>query len=186
MSDTVLTNPVTGSPLPCFVHHEDAGGPCQRPATMRVYGLHFCEVHGEDARLGAASQEAHLAWVFFERFRNETVQGLGDAIDREIRATQERILKNGPSGDEQTRAMLRAFPDATELVRQYVRQDSAEEPGLPTFYDDLMDSIYMLHECMRIACDAGATWLVEQLEMERESLSAQAAEALRERQKARG
>jgi hypothetical protein len=54
--------------LPCFVHHEDAGGRCERAATMRVYGLAFCEAHGEDVKLGAESQEAHEAWTFFERF----------------------------------------------------------------------------------------------------------------------
>lgn len=56
--------------LPCFVHHEDAGEWCERTATMRVYGLCFCDEHGEEARAGALLEAYEDAGDFFERFRN--------------------------------------------------------------------------------------------------------------------
>ena len=43
--------------LPCFVRHEDAGGHCGRIATMKVYGINFCEAHGEEAKLGAGLEQ---------------------------------------------------------------------------------------------------------------------------------
>ena len=171
--------------MPCHVHHPDAGGPCKRPATTEVYGLHFCEAHGEDVRLGAASQGAHQAWKFFERFRHPHVEGVGSAIEREIDAALDRIVRGRPSGEEETRAMLRAYPNATEQVREHVLSDNEDEPGLPTFYDSLMDGIYTLHECMEISYQDGQTWLVEILERERESASAHAACAYRMRQQER-
>lgn len=185
MSDTVLTNPVTDNPLPCFVRHENAGGQCGRWATMEVYGLHFCEAHGEDVRLGVESQEAHEAWMFFERFRQPHVESLGGRIDAEIEAALKRITDNRPSGDDEANALLRAYPVATERVKQHVTSDEEDEPGYPTFYDSCQDSIYTLHRVMRIAGQDGATWLVEMLEMEREEVSALAAEALRRQQQRR-
>lgn len=180
MSDTT-----TNAPLPCNVLHPDAGGPCHRPATMEVYGLRFCEAHGTDAKLGAASQAAHEVWCFFARFQNETVLGFGEAIDREITAALRRVQENSPTCDELTQAMLRAYPEATEEVRRHIEFDSEDEPGKPTFYDDAMDSLNTLHECMGIAYRDGATWLLEMLELERESVAAHAAEALRASQQRR-
>jgi hypothetical protein len=48
--------------LPCVVHHEDAGGRCQRAATVRMYNvLNFCPEHGEEARVGALLEAYHDA-----------------------------------------------------------------------------------------------------------------------------
>ncbi len=43
--------------LPCFVHHEDAGGRCEEPAIVEVYGLYFCAAHGDEITLGASLEE---------------------------------------------------------------------------------------------------------------------------------
>ena len=40
------------APLPCFVHHKDAGGWCERTATTQVYDTAFCEVHGAEVKAG--------------------------------------------------------------------------------------------------------------------------------------
>lgn len=183
-NEQVLANPVTDNPLPCFVHHEAAGGRCGRWATMQVYGLCFCEAHGEDAKLGVASWERHEAWTFFERFRNESVPSIGGRIGVEIAALTSRLLSEPPSGSEEQAALLRAYPEATDETRRHVDADDEDEPGVPPLYDSCQDDIYMLHRLMRIAYEEGATWLVEKLELERESISALAAEALR-RQKSR-
>ena len=156
--------------LPCFVHHEDAGGRCERAATMRVYGLHFCEVHGQDAKLGAISQAAHEACNFFERFRNPRVEGMGSMIDREIDAAVERLMEARPSGTEEAAAMMRAFPDAPEHVRSRVvawerDEEQGDAPYRGTVYDSLQDSLYTVHKVMRTAFEDGEAWLVEMLEI---------------------
>lgn len=51
----------------------------------------------------------------------------------------------------------------------------------PRVRDTLMDSLDALHKLMRIAFEEGETWLVEVLEIERESVVAQAAVALENR-----
>jgi hypothetical protein len=178
-------DPTDEQSVPCHVHHPDAGGPCRRPATMEVYGLRFCEIHGENVRLGALSQEGHRAFVFFSRYNNPEVESFGGLIDVELGNAVARVRNAMPSGEEETRALLRAFPEATEEVREHVLADSEDEPGFPTFYDSLLDSLYVVHECMEIAYQDGQTWLVEMLEGERESLSAHAACAYRMRQQER-
>ncbi len=59
--------------FPCVVAHEDAGGPCGRPATMAVYGLTFCEEHGEECAAGAHEELHQDAQDFFDRFDGEHV-----------------------------------------------------------------------------------------------------------------
>ncbi len=168
--------------LPCFVHHEDAGGRCERTATMRVYGLAFCEEHGKDVKLGAISEAAHEAYNFFQRFKNPHVEGMGPLVDQEIDAAVDRLMKGRPSGTEEAAAMMRAFPDAPEHVRsRVVAWELDEEPDKAPVYDSLQDSLYTVHKVMQVAYADGETWLVEMLELERESVAAQAAYALRER-----
>ncbi|MDP9485432.1 MAG: hypothetical protein M3Q49_06520 [Actinomycetota bacterium] len=172
--------------LPCFVHHEDAGGQCEHTATMRVYGLAFCEEHGEDVKLGAISEAAHEAYNFFQRFKNPHVEGLGPLVDREIDAAVDRVMEERPSGTEEVAAMMRAFPDAPEHVRsRVVAWELDEEPYEAPVYDSLQDSLYTVHKVMQVAYADGETWLVEMLELQRESVAAQAAYALRERREKR-
>jgi hypothetical protein len=89
-------------------------------------------------------------------------------------------LHERPSGKEETRALLRAYPTPTQQVAEYVASDN-DDVEKPTFYDSCQDSLYTLHKVMRIAFQDGETWLVEMLELERESVSARAAQALRDR-----
>ena len=49
------------APLPCFVHHRDAGGWCERPATMEAYEIPFCEVHGAEIKAGILAEIYHDA-----------------------------------------------------------------------------------------------------------------------------
>jgi len=125
---------------PCFVHHPDAGGQCERTATMRVYGLHFCEEHGEDAKLGAISQAVHEAFTFFSRFRNPEAEGVSPLIDTELGEAAARLRRNGPSGDEEAHALLSAYPDTPEHVRESVTtwerdEERGAEPYRGAVYD---------------------------------------------------
>ncbi len=44
----------------CVVSHPDAGGQCERTATMAVWNLLFCEVHGQEAELSPARSSPRM------------------------------------------------------------------------------------------------------------------------------
>ncbi len=76
-------------------------------------------------------------------------------------------------------ALARAYPNAPEDVRERVaRWEEDEEPGYAAVVDNLLDQLHVTHKVMRTAYEGKATWLVELLERERESVAAQAAVAL--------
>ncbi len=60
-------------PPPCVVRHPDAGGQCERPAVMEVYGLNFCELHGAEAKAGALEELYFDAAQFLGRLDNPHV-----------------------------------------------------------------------------------------------------------------
>ncbi len=173
--------------LPCFVHHEDAGGRCERTATMRVYGLAFCELHGEEVRAGALLEGYEDAGCFFGRLKNPHVPGLNSIVERELEAVVNRMRGEGPSDDDYQQALRRAYPDVSEKVRAGVHTweedtDYGKELG-PV--DCLLDTLMTMHQLLRLAYQDAECWLVEVLEYERESVAAQAAYALRERREER-
>lgn len=168
--------------LPCFVHHEDAGGHCERTATMRVYGLAFCAQH-EDAKLGALLEVFEDAACFLKRFKSPHVPDLNPVVEDELAATLSRMHDEGPSDRDYQGALQRAYPDVPERVRVGVEiwekdTDYANEAG-PV--DCLLDTLATMHKLMRLAAEGGETWLVEVLELEREAVAAQCAYALRDR-----
>jgi len=165
--------------IPCVVRHEDAGGQCERPAVEKVYDLAFCEVHGPEARLGALGAASEEAANFFERFRNPHVPRPGSAIQRGLKVALDYLNAERPAVGDYERALLRAYQDVPEAARSRVLAWQAEEeqsnPDPRSLDDTLLEMLDTVHACMRIAFEEGETWLVEQLEEERESLAAQAA-----------
>ncbi len=173
--------------LPCFVHHEDAGGRCERTATTRVYGLAFCELHGEEVRAGALLEAYHEAAYFFDRFRNPHTPDFNEVVERELVAAVGRMRGEGPSDEDYQDALRRAYPDVPEKVRAGVLRweedtDHAREAG-PV--DCLLDTLMTMHKLLRLAYEDGESWLVEVLEYEREAVAAQADYALRDRHQER-
>jgi len=166
--------------VPCFVRHEDAGGQCSRPASVRVHGLAFCAEHGEEARLGASLEEHEDAAHFFERFQNPHVPDLNDLIDRELEGARQRLNDEAPSDRAYHEALVRAYnADAPEDLRERVHEWILdEEPGVETVVDYLLRALALLHKLIRIAHNEPATWLVEILEERRQSEAVQAAVAL--------
>src|SRR5215210_968732 len=92
--------------LPCFVRHPDAGGQCWQPATIEVYGLNFCEAHGEEARLGALLEEQQDAEWFFDRFRASHVPSLSSEIERSLELALDGVRPLADS--DYYRAIVRA------------------------------------------------------------------------------
>ncbi len=164
--------------LPCVVRHPDAGGRCERTATVKMYGiLNFCPEHGEEAWVGALMEAYQDAGHFFDRFRNPRTPDLNALVERELEAAVNRMRGEGPSDDDHERALLRAYPDTPEGVREMIAlwaEDERANHG-PTPLDLLLDSYYTLCKLMRIAFEDGEDWLVEILEYERQETAARAA-----------
>ncbi len=164
--------------LPCFVHHEDAGGRCERTAAVRMYEmLNFCPEHGTEAKIGALMEAYQDAGHFFDRFRNPHVPDLNTIVERELEAVVNRMRSEGPSDEDHERALLRAYPDTPEKVREMIRLWERDEwaNGGPPPLDLLLDSYYTLCKLMRIAFEDGEDWLVELLEDQRQETAARAA-----------
>src|SRR5215210_2094851 len=125
--------------LPCFVRHPDAGGQCWQPATIEVYGLNFCEAHGEEARLGALLEEQQDAEWFFERFRANCVPRLSSEIERGLQVALDTVHPVADS--DYHRAIARAHEAVPEGVRERVRLWKEDErPGYENVVDYYLDS----------------------------------------------
>ena len=179
MNETTTTGTGEERALPCFVHHPDAGGLCGREAVMKIYGLDFCEAHGEEVRIGAVFEQLREVETLFEGFRNPHVTESGSDIESTLRTTLDNLHRDAPTGDKYLRALLQAYPNPPEDVRERVRRWQLDEgPEGPAVFDILMDTLGTLRRLIRIAYEDGERWLVEVLEEHRESIAAQAAVAL--------
>ncbi len=164
--------------LHCCVRHPDAGGRCQRTATIKMYEmLNFCPEHGEEARVGALMEAYQDAHHFFDRFRNPRTPALNALVERELEAVVNRMRSEGPSDEDHERALLRAYPNPPEGVREMIRLWECDERanGGPMPLDLLLDSYYTICKLMRIAFEDGEDWLVEILEDQRQETAFRAA-----------
>ena len=141
--NTTTTASAETPPVHCFVRHKDAGGQCYRPGIERVYGIGFCEAHGEEARLGAYIEEYDEAYTFFERFRNPHIPSLSSPVERAVEAALDQIQGGPPSGTLYYVALLQAYmKDAPEDVRAKVAAwEEDEELGYAPVLDCLLDSL---------------------------------------------
>jgi len=170
--------------FPCVVSHREAvgdGGPCERPAAMTVYGLAFCEVHGEEAAAGAFEEMHQDAQDFFERFDGTGVAPLGNPLVH--RALHDWLL-SVPDGElvsvqRDEAALLAAYPFRADKVCSESAAELAEPiPGNEHPYDGWLDERHHIHACMRVAYEHGLPYFVEAMEGMRESVAAQAAYTL--------
>ncbi len=166
--------------LHCCVRHPDAGGRCERTATVKMYEmLNFCPEHGEEAKVGALMELYQDAGYFFDRFRNPHTPDFNDLVERELGAAVVRMNDEGPSDEDYYRALSRAYPNPPEGVREIIAQWAEDERANrgPTPLDLLLDSLNTLCKLMRIAFEDGEDWLVEILEDQRQETAARAAVA---------
>ncbi|WP_119067714.1 hypothetical protein [Rubrobacter indicoceani] len=180
-----MTEAERGYGLPCCVRHAHAGGQCKRAASMRVYELAFCEVHGEEARIGALSELYDDAATTIERVDNphaplENAEA-GHLLSSVVEMLNERCIELGQSEDE---ALLRAYPVISERVcteTQAYDYDVVNEAPYPE--DVHMNVRRELHGLMRRAYEKGLIATLETLEEDREEASAQVAFALDDRER---
>ncbi len=170
--------------LHCCVRHPDAGGRCQRTATIKMYEmLNFCPEHGEEARVGALMELYQDAGYFFDRFRNPHVPDMNPLVERELAAAIVRMNDEGPSDADHYRALSRAYPNPPEKVREIIRRwerDEWNSGGVPPL-DLLLDSLQTILKLMRLAHEDGEDWLTEILEYQRQECAARAACASEDR-----
>lgn len=180
-----LTEKERACELPCWVRHSDAGGYCERTAAAMVYGLLFCEEHGAEATAGALAELYQDAGDFLGRLDNPHVPTPNAEAERMLRAARRDLDARGREHEDAEEAALRlAYPTIPERVRTETiafnyRYGPGNEYGpgeQPT--EVYQDARSLLCKQMRLAYEEGADWLVEVLEHERESASAQLAFAL--------
>lgn len=158
---------------------------CDRPAVMEVYGIPMCEAHGEEAALGAMAEIAFDLEVGLQRPMNPHLPPLSPHLQAALRRGFEATLEGPASVDDRRReeALLAAFPlDRTRVDAEtlaYVEDPDANgrgthEPPLETF----LSAELLVCRLMRLAFEERAAWLVEALEVERESAARQAAYVL--------
>ena len=176
------STPYVGEPLEdahCCVKHSHAGGRCERPAAVAVYGLYFCEPHGAQVAEGALEEAQHDAEVFIDQFRGPEARALPALLSQAIETASAHIFAREGMGFYET--LFRAFPNPTPEVRAMVDQaELDDEPGYESFSDALIGSLHCMHRLMRIACEEREVWLLEILEGERQSIAAQCAYAVRD------
>ena len=172
------------TPVHCSVAHPDAGGPCSEPFAVKVYGLNFCEIHGEEARRGSALESGYDAENYFRRQKNPEVVALPPAVLGGLEAAISNVRAGQPSEEDYDRALVAAYSNAPQNVRERISLwERDEEHGYLSVIDVLLSSLQFVHKLQRIAYEEGETWLVEMLERERESTAAQTAVALENTQK---
>ncbi|PLS86818.1 MAG: hypothetical protein CYG60_05235 [Actinobacteria bacterium] len=170
--------------LPCVVRHPDAGGRCERTATVKMYEiLNFCPDHGAEARVGALMELYQDAGYFFDRFRNPHTPDLNNLVERELAAAIVRMNDEGPSDSDHYRALFRAYPNPPEGVREMIAQWERDERANrgPTPLDLLLDSLFTIYKLMRLSFEDGEDWLTELLEYQRQECAARAACASEDR-----
>lgn len=157
----------------CFALHEFG---CERESVMEVYGLHFCEAHGEEAA-SAAFEE-----IYYDLERR--IAPNDSALNPHVEHAFRLAMKSVPpyDGDDSDATLLKAYP-LDENTRQRVEAEThlyVEEPDdghLPPYDLHIMDRLLVCRH-MRLAFEERASWLVELLEQHREYCASQAAYAL--------
>ena len=165
--------------LPCFVHHEDAGGWCERSATMEAYGIAFCEAHGAEVKAGILAEIYHDAGNVLEDLGpNDSSINVAAWVHLNV-GCREMMRRTVEAEHAQDAALLTAYPVIEERVD---RETRSRDFRVPNVNDDpvdvFMDARIHIHRLMRLFWSVGQDWILEVLEEEREGAAAQLAFAL--------
>lgn len=182
-----LTDAERACDLPCWVRHPSAGGQCPRAATTMVYGLLFCEAHGAEATAGALAELFQDAGDYLERLDNPHVPPPNAEAAKAFKLALsglDRHRSEHETEEAEDAALMRAYPTIPgHVCYETVAFDYRFGPGNEYGPGEMPTEVYrdarrLLCKEMRLAYEWGADWLVEVLEYERESASAQLAFAL--------
>ncbi len=173
-------------PLPCSVRHADAGGQCERPAVLEVYGLSFCSEHGAECKAGALAELYFDASRWLERLDNPHVSLPNPEALRVVRAGVSELNHLCLHFEQDDELLRRAYPYLAERVDSLTLEFDYSDPErsahpFDTFYEDR----WTIHQLMRVAYSKEMGYLVEDLEDRRQYLAAQAAYALQHTERRR-
>lgn len=167
-------------PLRCFVHHRHAGGWCERPGVMQIYGLSFCEVHGAEAKAGALAEIYHNAGNALEDLLGPEDSSANVAalavIHAGIEEVRTRCIEAEKAQDDLVRRAYPVIPEQVDPETTEYDPFTPSEAFSPA--DVYMDARIHVHRLMRLSWSVGQYWSLESLEEHRESVSAQLAWAL--------
>lgn len=174
----VLRGDAAGEAPLCWVGRPEGEFACEQRATMQVYGLAMCPEHGEEVASGALEEIAYDLEQELQRPMNDHVRGLSP----HIRAALSYGFGSLPDGwqdhERSDEAALKAFPlDRGRVCHETLSYAQDPDDLLPPC-DTYMLARLLVCRLMRLAFEEEATWLVEVLESERESVAAQLAYAL--------
>ncbi len=170
-----------GNPPPCCVGSMP-GRKCKREASMQVFGILLCEVHGEEAADGALEEMDFELEQELQRPMNPHVRPLSPHLEAALKAGRHSLAGLRADHERGDDLLLEAFPlDRSKVCAEtlaYVEDpDPAARDFLPPFDECLQDRLLVCRH-MRLAFEEGARWLVEVLEEHRAYTAAQAAYAL--------
>ncbi len=174
--------------LPCFVHHRYAGGWCERPGVMQVYGISFCEVHGAEVKAGVMAEIYHDAARDIEDMSRYEDSSANVVMETYLSIGHRELTNRCIEAEEaQVVALQRAYP----VIEKHVGPETSEHDyydthGNPDPGDMYMDARMHTHKLMRLSWSVGEYWILEILENEREHASAQLAFALEDRARKTG
>ncbi len=169
-----------GYSRPCFVHHRDAGGWCERTATIEVFGIGFCEVHGAEIKAGIMAEIYHDAGNVLKDFGpNDSSMNVAAWVhlDEGHRALLDRAVD---AEEAQARALVQAYPlnpdrvDTETSCRDFRAPNNDNDDPVDIYFEARMHT----HRLMRLSWSVGQDWILEVLEEERQAASAQLAFAL--------
>ena len=170
------------APHPCFVHHRDAGGWCERDATMEAYDIPFCEVHGAEIKAGILAEIYHDAGSALEDAYASEDTSMNPAAWVHLDGGRwDMVRRCAEAEEEQDAALVRAYPvakleervDSETIEHDYHKPNPNKDP-VDIFFDARMYTLRL----MRLSWSTGQNWMLEVLEEEREGASAQLAFAL--------
>lgn len=170
-------------PMPCWAGRGLGGARCPHDATMEVYGKAMCAVHGEEAASGAMEEIAYDLENELQRPVNPYVRPVSPHIEHALRHGFDAIPAATDDYQRDNALLLAAYPldrdraDA-ETVLYAEDPDGNGRGEYEPPYDQFMGDRMLIHRHMRLAFEAGADWLVEVLEAERQQVAAQVAYAL--------
>jgi hypothetical protein len=155
---------------------------------MQVYGLSFCEVHGEEAKAGALEELYYDASVVFERQNNPHAELANPEALRVLEAGHEELVGASVNAcHEADAAARRAYPFRRDLMdddfRDFDYAGGEEMAGAyPLPEDWCRYQRIVLHKLMRTAFAEEATYVLDNLEKHREHVAAQLAYVLHDRE----
>ena len=145
---------------------------CPNKATMRVYCINLCGVHGEEAAMGAREELTQDAADTLEGMIRPNIN---PALFRAYEKARLYLMEETNLARESAPALLReAFPDPPltndfEIPHEYaLRTDEPElDAGVP-WVDSLYSTRHHTHALMRESYRRGEDDIVEHLEEERQ------------------